>query len=335
MPASKNALLRFKIIDECLHNKARKWKLIDLQNACTQALLAEGVLQEGVSISRRTIQNDIAWLRRNNRAPIEWDNAEMTYFYEDPHYRFGETLSAADHQILHEKLSILQQFSFLPIFKHTRQLLEKLKFGFAVRFPEFVQFDMVAELRGIQFMEQLYQAIKEKQVLTLFYQPFEEEARTYQIHPYLLKEYNNRWFLLAHTPTAQNQSLVYVFALDRIEGLSVNFTVPFQERFRPSANRFENIIGVTIPEGKQVEQVVISISKKRWPYLQTKPLHKSQQLVSLSEEKATVQFELIVNQELESLFLGYGPDLQVIAPEWLRLSIMAKVKEMAKIYGSF
>ena len=38
MPANRNALIRYKTIDNCLRNKYRRWTLEDLIDACSDAL---------------------------------------------------------------------------------------------------------------------------------------------------------------------------------------------------------------------------------------------------------------------------------------------------------
>ena len=38
MPANKNALIRYKTIDNCLRNRYRRWTLEDLVDACSAAL---------------------------------------------------------------------------------------------------------------------------------------------------------------------------------------------------------------------------------------------------------------------------------------------------------
>lgn len=38
MPANKNALIRYKTIDNCLRNRYRRWTLDDLVEACSDAL---------------------------------------------------------------------------------------------------------------------------------------------------------------------------------------------------------------------------------------------------------------------------------------------------------
>ena len=38
MPVNRNALIRYKTIDNCLRNRYRQWTLEDLIEACSEAL---------------------------------------------------------------------------------------------------------------------------------------------------------------------------------------------------------------------------------------------------------------------------------------------------------
>ena len=83
MPVNKNALLRYKTIDNCLRNKYRRWTLEDLVDACSDALYEMEGICKGVSV--RTIQADIQMMRSDKlgfNAPIE--------VYEHKYYRYAD-----------------------------------------------------------------------------------------------------------------------------------------------------------------------------------------------------------------------------------------------------
>ena len=61
MPANKNALIRYKTIDNCLRNHYHRWTLEDLVNACSDALYEFEGINKGVSL--RTVQGDIQMMR--------------------------------------------------------------------------------------------------------------------------------------------------------------------------------------------------------------------------------------------------------------------------------
>ena len=65
MPANKNALIRYKIIDKCLRNKYRRWTIDDLVDACSDALYEMEGITKGLAgvdnIELLQIQEFSAW----------------------------------------------------------------------------------------------------------------------------------------------------------------------------------------------------------------------------------------------------------------------------------
>ena len=85
MPASLNALIRYRTIDNCLSNPYRKWTIGDLVDACSNALKEHRGIYAG--ISERTIREDIRIMRSDIlgfNAPIVQSGGHYTY--EDREY---------------------------------------------------------------------------------------------------------------------------------------------------------------------------------------------------------------------------------------------------------
>ena len=108
MPANKNALIRYKTIDNCLRNRYRRWTLDDLVDACCEALYDMEGITKGVCT--RTVQMDIQIMRSDKlgyNAPIEvYDR--IYYRYADPSYSITEMpLSADDCKLIKEAITLL------------------------------------------------------------------------------------------------------------------------------------------------------------------------------------------------------------------------------------
>ena len=108
MPANKNALIRYKTIDNCLRNKYRRWTLDDLVDACCDALYDMEGITKGVCA--RTVQMDIQIMRSDKlgyNAPIEvYDR--IYYRYADPDYSITEMpLSLDDCKLIKEAITLL------------------------------------------------------------------------------------------------------------------------------------------------------------------------------------------------------------------------------------
>ena len=108
MPANKNALIRYNIIDKCLRNRYRKWTIDDLVDACSDALYEMEGIAKGVSI--RTVQGDIQLMRSDKlgyNAPIEvYDN--KYYRYADSDYSIRENrLSEDDYELVEKAVTLI------------------------------------------------------------------------------------------------------------------------------------------------------------------------------------------------------------------------------------
>ena len=109
MPANKNALIRYKTIDNCLRNRYRRWTLEDLVEACSDALYDMEGITKGVCA--RTVQMDIQIMRSDKlgyNAPIEvYDR--IYYRYADPDYSITEMpLSIEDYKLIKKAIILLE-----------------------------------------------------------------------------------------------------------------------------------------------------------------------------------------------------------------------------------
>lgn len=160
--------------------------------------------------------------------------------------------------------------------------------------------------------------ITKEEVLEIEYKDFKsKEPFNLTFHPYYLKQYNNRWFVLG-----LNEELditTWNLALDRIE--SINQT---RKKYKSTDidwnDYFYDIIGVTRFQDKEPETVVLEFSMGIAPYIETKPLHPSQKSEWV-DGKLRVTIKVIPNYELESLILSFGNAVSVLNPEALKRKI--------------
>jgi len=329
MPTNRNALIRYKTIDQCLKNRLRKWTLQDLIDAVSDALYEYEGLDRG--ISKRTIQTDIQVMRSNKlgyNAPIVVKGKKY-YTYEDPKYSITNIpLTNQDLNHLTEAVEFLKQFQGFSHFKALGGMVQKLEdhiYASKQKKHSVIDFDINPNLKGLDYLDQIYQAIIKKQVLQVSYQTFGAKHPTsVEFHPYLLKEFNNRWYMLGRK---SDRSAIVNYALDRIQSLTVlNHRYYLENDSFDPATFYREVIGVTVNEKMKAEKVRFRIDKRNAQYLMTKPIHFSQK--KMEEQKDGVIFELFIkiNFELERIFLGYGKDIEILLPKRLRTRIAANLK---------
>ena len=337
MPASKNALIRYKTIDNCLRNRFRKWTLEDLIDACSDALSEFEGRDENVS--RRTVQADIQMMRSDKlgyNAPIVVKENKY-YTYEDPDYSITNVpLTEQDTAMMADAVGVLKQLSGFSAFAGMEDIIGRLEDHVsAVRHEKkpVIYFEKNDSLTGLHYITPLYEAITAGKPIHIKYHSFKNPRPSeFNFSPYVLKEFRNRWFVFGRKEGKVN---VVNLALDRIQSLE---PAPKETEFTPIGKFnpetwFENMIGVTKDRTMKPQKVRFRANAWQVPYIRTKPLHKSQMVIEVDEDgNAIFQIEVILNYELEKELLGFGESLTVLSPKALRDSIAKRLKQATKNY---
>lgn len=335
MAQNKNALIRYKTIDKCLQNHYRKWTLEDLIDACSDALFEyEG---RDVNVSKRTVQLDIQTMRSDKlgyNAPIEVYDKKY-YRYEDLDYTITDIpLNESDMHVLSETVEMLKQFKDFSLFNELGGIIQRLEDKIHVEKTHeqpIIHLDKNEELKGLEHLDGLYQAILKKLALDISYQSFKaSKPQNFVFHPYLLKEFNNRWFLVGKKVKHPG---VLTLALDRILEFEFNTDVEYLEKGFDGDEYYYNTIGVTVQRLEDLKRSVLWVDSMNAPYVLTKPFHHSQKILEKHED-GSITIELFVdhNFEYERLILGFGNAVKVLEPRRLRQRIKKKIKNALELY---
>jgi predicted DNA-binding transcriptional regulator YafY len=336
MPTNKNASYRYRVIDNCLKNTGRKWTLDDLMDKISTRL--EEDFGKVTGISKRTVQGDISIMKsmrpRGFDAPIVCKDG--FYLYDDPDYSIeNNPLNEQDIKNLREAIELLKQFKNIPILTDLQEIVLRLE-GIIPEKKQggrkLIDFEANEKLKGLSLIDPIYKAIKNMQVLKVEYLPYTyTENLKMIIHPYLLKEYHNRWFLIGYNNELKKISHL---ALDRIESFDFADQDFILTKEYNESLYFENVLGITIPENAKPELIELKFTTERAPYIKTKPIHHSQKIIQENEYGIVVQLNLVVNKELISELLSYGKDLTVIKPVSLEEMIKDDLQKTIHRYDS-
>jgi predicted DNA-binding transcriptional regulator YafY len=324
MPVNRNALIRYRTIDNCLKNRQRRWTLEDLIDACSEALYEYEGIDKGVS--RRSIQMDIQFMRSDKlgyNAPIIVLEKKY-YTYEDPDYSITNIpLTDQDLGKLTEVVGILKQFKGFSHFQELSGMVQRLEnkiYAAKTNTEPVIDFEKNENLKGLEHIEILYQAIIKKCAVELCYQSFKaRNANTFNFHPYYLKEYRNRWFVIG---VKKKKSPILTLALDRIVSIEEcnSAYVPKDKDFI-LPEFFKDVLGVSVnPDGK-TERVLLFADSQTAPYIVTKPIHHSQQTEETLPNGMIFSLQVQLNFELEREILGFGDRVRVLSPERLKRRI--------------
>ena len=335
MPVSKNAYKRYLIIDKCLQRRNLVWTIKDLLKAVEDEYRA--TTNKGKGVCERTLKGDLHDMKlpMHHDAPIEYTRNEG-YHYTVPEYSIRKTpLTSADLVILHQSLHNLKALRGLGLADDLDELVQRLEQHLpsdgTVTSP-ILQLEAVPDYKGTEYLKPLYKAIREQTPQVIHYKSYRAaQTSPVEVHPYLLKTYNGRWYLIARNEA--KGAHLQNYALDRINGLDNSLL-----KFRPTgvdfSTYFDSIIGVTMPEkNPHVETIRLHIAAGRALYVLTKALHPSQVTISDTADGLVIELRLIINQEFKTRLFSFGPDLQVLAPKSLRDSMHEKLKKAVSRYN--
>ncbi|PZU90482.1 MAG: WYL domain-containing protein [Chryseobacterium sp.] len=332
MSSNKNALIRYKTLDKCLKNKYRKYTLEDLMDECSEALFEfEG---KESFVSKRTIQLDLQNMRSEKfgyEAPIEVYERRY-YRYSDPDYSIHNiSVNENDLKAMNNAVQILKQFKDFSMFKEMNGVIQKLEDSIqSTNQKSIIHLDKNEQLKGLEHIDILYESILNKKVLKILYKSFKaRESNHYIVHPQLLKEYNNRWFLICW-----HKNKIMNLALDRMEEISVEDKTEYIDKDFNADRYFGEVIGATVSETQRPQNVIFFITQKHAPYVKTKPFHHSQEIIKEDEMGTTFKICVQLNFELERMILGMGEFIKVLAPRKLKQRIYKSLKEAVQNYSS-
>lgn len=177
--------------------------------------------------------------------------------------------------------------------------------------------------QGTEHLFGIIHSIRNSLKLSFDYQKFwENEKSRRNVEPYALKEFKNRWYLLAND---LKDDKIKSFALDRLENINIS-----QKKFKYPANfnvaeYYRNCFGVISPDNQNLQEVILSFKPVQGKYIKSLPLHESQELLVDTDEELRIRLKLYVTYDFLLEILSHGDNVKVISPDEL-------VKQIGNIY---
>jgi predicted DNA-binding transcriptional regulator YafY len=330
MATNKHATIRYLALDKCFRNPGRKYYINDLLEACNEALQYNDPKSEG--IKKRQLYADIKFMEHESGYGVEFmdgkEGKERYYRYRDINFSIkNKGLNSSEAEQVKEALLILSRFKGMPQFEWVDEVVAKFESSFGLKkgAEKIIGFDENIDYTAVEHISTLFNAILHEQPLKINYKSFQMKvAEDFIIHPYYLKQYNNRWFCLGLNNELKKITTIALDRIIEIENKRLKFIKNTEINF---IEYFDDVVGVTVPDSKPIEKIVLQITNERWPYIETKPLHNSQTRINKEEKKhVTVFLNVIPNFELDTLLLSYGNSIKVIEPIEFRNRLAEKVK---------
>lgn len=332
MATNKHAQIRYNVLDKCFSNPGRSYTLSDLLDECNNAILEFDSKADG--IRKRQLQEDIRFMKSDQGWGIELNEElkigrKKVYRYIDSKFSISnQPINEADANQLKMAMATLSKFNFDWIDELSVRLEDK--FNLTSDSKNIIKFEENEFLTGKEYITVLYNAISYKKVLEITYQSFKsDEPFKFILHPYYLKQYNNRWFLFGKDERYQTLTNLALDRIEKIEELDMEYIeteIDFEEFF-------DDVIGVTVLSSEP-EKVKLKLSIESIDYIHTKPLHGSQKIKERNENFGIIELNVIPNYELESQLLSFGDNIEVVTPLSLRLRLKERINNLTNKYDN-
>lgn len=227
-----------------------------------------------------------------------------------------------------------KEFAFLTnLFKRIAlsNLLNK-SISLGKRTHKFLSLDDTSLVKNFQYFDIILNAIDERKEIRFqhhsFYHTERETPKTHTLKPYLLKEYQNRWYVVGETNNGFR-----VFGLDRLSDLQVLDTKRFKNKTEEANQKLADTVGLNFSDHEPTK-ILLQFHASQKPYLESLKLHLSQKVVEDGLEGFyTVSLFVSYNFELKQQILKYGSLVQVLEPDFVREDIKKELEQAFWAYG--
>ena len=337
MPKNKNAEYRFLVLDRCLSDFHHKYTIEDLLEKVndklydvngSKSMIMERQLRGDLNAIRKMLPDDI-YLEA-----IPYNGKKCYYRYSEPDFSiYKNELSLTEVQNLRFTIEMLSKYRGLPSNGWLEEVISNLEIRFGVKgnAENLVSFEQNEQLKGIEYLSGIIDATINHQTLDIEYISANGNYHQHTLHPYFVKQYNGRWFLFG---LDEKEDRIKSLAFDRIQSIS-NSNQAFRRNEKINFNSyFDNVVGVTVPyeEDSKLEEFQLKFSPERFKYVTSKPIHKSQKIIS--EEECIISLHLYHTLELEQQIFSFGPDVEALSPTWFREAFAKKIADCMKKYFS-
>ena len=246
-----------------------------------------------VGLSKRTIQRDFEDIRNIFKIDIMYSKSNNGYYILED-----------------ERSDIERQLEYFDLIGTLDSELEK--FVFAEK----------RKSKGTEYLYPLISAIKSSRIVEFRYRKFDNTVTKEKriVHPYAIKEFKNRWYLLAVEIDGrlEEKGQIKTWGLDRIENIHLTNNLFVKNKQLDIENEFKNCFGIHSDDDKNVDEVILSFTPTSGKYNGSLPLHESQETLIDNEKEFRIKLQVKITYDFIMELLSQSEDLKVIAPKFLR-----------------
>jgi predicted DNA-binding transcriptional regulator YafY len=329
----KHKAVRYSILDSFFISKS--YKIDELLTKLNEKLSKD--FRDG-QIGKEQLKRDISTFRTKFNAPLEYNPSNKTYKYSDSKFSISQMPYLKDeYQTIVEAQKLLERKQNDPRLNKIAEALFELEEGIQEKEgSKVVYYDHYDNYTGLKHLKPFRLFIKNKQVLEVEYKDFKKkESIKFEFHPYVLKQYNRRWFVYGYRKECDlngNAINEYTWSIPFDERL-INYTVNYDKNYVKSETNwdafFDTLVGVS--KTGEVTQVKLRFHNGGENFFKTKPFHPDPE--TDPENDKEYLFWTSINYELQQQILAYGKEIEVIKPPELVEAIKKQLSTMNKYYN--
>ena len=304
--AKNEQMLRLLFIEEFLRRRKDRGATYPEIADYLETLFAEKGLE--LKFTERTFQRDKLAIADVFGIQISYSRKKNAHFIEEEELELSQE-------------SVFDQLLLVEAYRETKGKAD-------------VMFFEPRRARGLEHLNGLIHAITQKKVLSFTYQKFwENEKSSKVVMPYALKEFKNRWYLLAADYQSKNPSFfLKTYGLDRISDLNISNT-SFKRENIDIEKAYKNSFGIISTLGKETQEILLKFDREQANYVKALPLHHSQTVIAENETETIFRVSLVPTYDFQREILSYGKRVQVLAPESFIQELKAEVEIMLKNFS--
>ncbi len=292
-------------------------------------------LARELEVSYKTVQRDIDFMRDQLELPIDYDAASRGFFYSRPVVQFPSVqISEGELVALFVARRALEQYRGTAFVKPLRAAFEKL----TAALPEQIGFGW-EELDGalsfrvgtvgrgtadVEVFKTVSQAVLRREELEFDYRkPTGARTERRRVQGLHLGCFDNQWYLIGQDLVRRATRTFVLGRMSAVRNMKKCFTPP-------SSFNLERLLAGSfgVFSGLPTEQVRLRFSALVAEFVREREWHPSQKLVECAAGEIELRLEIGLSPEVHRWILGWGDDVEVLAPIALRKTVLARASRI-------
>jgi predicted DNA-binding transcriptional regulator YafY len=232
MPVTKNALLRYQVLNDCFRNRGKYW---------SKKELIDKLDENDIRIAERTLKLTIEAMRHDDRlgyhAPIAWCYTNHGYYYTDPEYSINLiNLNEQEQKTLAHTRDVMESYKDIEALKDAPSLLTRIirqaNSAMLQRWPRLPTLQCVVPANTDAVARNVSVLLVATCDMTVVHLRVNEAGKEedYDLHPYRLDHDSEHWYLIG----LRDDTHIHIFVQLEYIGslrLSTRAYIPFQNPF--------------------------------------------------------------------------------------------------------